>query len=85
MKVLNLYAGLGGNRKLWKNVDVTAVEINPVIAKIYQNFYPDDKVIVGDAFIYAGKNAEENARTLTDIYDIQVMSFKELKEKVKQP
>ena len=26
MKILNLYAGLGGNRKLWKNVDVTAVK-----------------------------------------------------------
>ena len=27
--VLNLYAGIGGNRKLWQNVNVTAVEINP--------------------------------------------------------
>lgn len=30
MKVLNLYAGIGGNRKLWDevtDVDVTAVEI----------------------------------------------------------
>jgi len=25
-KVLNLYAGIGGNRKLWTDVDVTAVE-----------------------------------------------------------
>jgi len=24
IKVLNLYAGIGGNRKLWKNVEVTA-------------------------------------------------------------
>jgi len=30
IKVLNLYAGIGGNRKLWKDVDVTAVEIKPV-------------------------------------------------------
>jgi len=29
LKVLNLYAGIGGNRKLWTNVDVTAVEYNP--------------------------------------------------------
>ena len=49
VKVLNLYAGIGGNRKLWKNVDVTAVEINPATAKIYQDFFPDDKVIVMDA------------------------------------
>ena len=25
VKVLNLYAGVGGNRKLWKNVDVVAI------------------------------------------------------------
>lgn len=47
VKVLNLYAGIGGNRKLWTNVDVTAVELNPDIAKIYQDFFPNDKVIVG--------------------------------------
>jgi DNA (cytosine-5)-methyltransferase 1 len=52
MKVLNLYAGLGGNRKLWTNVDVTAVELNPEIAKIYQDFYPNDTVIVADAHEY---------------------------------
>lgn len=26
MKVLNLFADIGGNRKLWKDVEVTAVE-----------------------------------------------------------
>lgn len=40
MKVLNLYAGIGGNRKLWTDVDVTTVELNPKIAKIYQDFFP---------------------------------------------
>ena len=49
IKVLNLYAGIGGNRKLWENVEVTAVENNPEIAKIYQDFFPEDKVIVADA------------------------------------
>ena len=49
IKVLNLYAGIGGNRKLWDNVEVTAVEIMPKIAKIYQDFFPNDKVVVGDA------------------------------------
>ena len=48
IKVLNLYAGIGGNRKLWENVDVTAVELDPKIAKIYQDFFPDDKVVVTD-------------------------------------
>lgn len=49
LKVLNLYAGIGGNRKLWQNVEVTAVEQNAEIAKIYSDFFPNDKVIVGDA------------------------------------
>lgn len=50
MKILNLYAGIGGNRKLWGNEhEVTAVELDPQIAKIYQDFFPNDKVIVADA------------------------------------
>ncbi len=52
IKVLNLYAGIGGNRKYWDNVDVTAVEIEPKIAAIYQDFFPDDKVIITDAHQY---------------------------------
>ena len=52
MKVLNLYAGIGGNRKNWTNVEVTAIELNPQIAKIYQDFFPNDKVIVADAHQY---------------------------------
>jgi len=49
MKILNLYAGIGGNRKLWENVEVTAVEINPEIAKIYSDFFPQDKMVITDA------------------------------------
>ena len=52
MKVLNLYAGIGGNRKLWTGVEVIAVENNPDIAKIYQDFFPNDKVVVADAHQY---------------------------------
>jgi len=53
IKILNLYAGIGGNRKLWGgDIMVTAVEINPEIAKIYQDFFPNDKVIVADAHQY---------------------------------
>ena len=53
LKILNLYAGIGGNRKLWSgNIEVTAVEIDPKIAKIYQDFFPNDKVIVTDAHQY---------------------------------
>lgn len=49
MKVLNLYCGLGGNRKLWQDVEVTAIEINPSIAKFYSDHFPDDVVIIADA------------------------------------
>ena len=59
MKVLNLYAGIGGNRKLWKDVDVTAVELNPKIAAIYQDFFPQDKVVVGDAHEYLLEHYKE--------------------------
>jgi len=52
MRVLNLYAGIGGNRKLWAGVDVTAVEWDERIAAIYQRLYPDDEVVVGDAHQY---------------------------------
>lgn len=52
LKVLNLYAGIGGNRKLWENVEVTAVEYDPKIAAIYKYFFPNDTVIVGDAHQY---------------------------------
>ncbi|MBE3095378.1 MAG: DNA cytosine methyltransferase [Actinobacteria bacterium] len=59
MKVLNLYAGIGGNRKLWNGVDCTAVEIEPKIAKIYQDFFPNDKVIVADAHQYLLEHFKE--------------------------
>lgn len=60
MKILNLYAGIGGNRKLWADEhQVTAVEIDPDIAKIYQDFFPDDKVIVGDAHEYLQQHYKE--------------------------
>ena len=53
MKILNLYAGIGGNRKLWpESHEITAVENDPDIAKIYQDFFPNDKVIVADAHQY---------------------------------
>jgi len=59
MKVLNLYSGIGGNRKLWKNVEVTAVENNPEIAEIYQDFFPNDKMIITDAHQYLLEHYKE--------------------------
>ncbi|MEM6299069.1 MAG: DNA cytosine methyltransferase [Bacteroidota bacterium] len=55
MKILNLYACLGGNRYKWDqvtDVEVTAVELDPVAAKLYQERFPNDKVVVGDAHEY---------------------------------
>ena len=52
MKILNLYSGLGGNRKKWEGVQVTAVEMEPDIAAVYQAQHPDDTVIIGDAMQY---------------------------------
>ena len=60
MKILNLYAGIGGNRKLWGDEhEVTAVENNPEIAKIYQDFFPNDKVVIEDAHKYLLEHFEE--------------------------
>lgn len=60
MKILNLYAGIGGNRKLWGDEhQVTAVELNPAIAKFYKDHFPDDIVIIGDAHKYLEKHYSE--------------------------
>ena len=57
MKILNLYSGLGGNRRLWGDShDITAVEINPDIAKIYCDFFPKDEMIIDDAHDFLLKN-----------------------------
>lgn len=55
MKILNLYACLGGNRYKWDevtDVEVTAVELDEELAKLYQERFPNDKVIVADAHQY---------------------------------
>ena len=53
MKILNLYACLGGNRYLWgDDHDITAVEWDEELAKLYQERFPNDKVIVADAHQY---------------------------------
>ncbi|MFH7001169.1 DNA cytosine methyltransferase [Flavobacterium plurextorum] len=52
MKVLNLYAGIGGNRKNWTDVSVTAVELDPQLAAVYAENFPEDFVVIGDAHQY---------------------------------
>ena len=53
MKILNLYACLGGNRYKWgDNHDITSVEWDEELAKLYQERFPNDKVVVADAHQY---------------------------------
>jgi len=59
-RVLNCYAGIGGNRKLWNadNMQVTAIEYDANIAAVYKDLYPNDSVIVTDAHEYLLNNYE---------------------------
>jgi DNA (cytosine-5)-methyltransferase 1 len=56
MKILNLYACLGGNRYKWNEVksdiEVTAIELDPEAARLYKERFPNDTVIVADAHQY---------------------------------
>jgi len=63
MKILNLYACLGGNRYKWnevkEDIEVTAVELDPELARMYQERFPNDKVIVADAHEYLLNNFKD--------------------------
>lgn len=61
MRILNLYAGIGGNRKLWPDHHtVTAIEYDQKIADIYQDQNPRDEVIVStDAHQYLLENCQD--------------------------
>ena len=60
MKILNLYACLGGNRYKWgNNHDITAVEWDEELARLYQQRFPKDKVIVADAHQYLLEHYKE--------------------------
>jgi DNA (cytosine-5)-methyltransferase 1 len=53
MKILNLYACLGGNRYKWGDEhEITAVELDTELARLYQERFPNDTVIVADAHQY---------------------------------
>ena len=67
IKILNLYACLGGNRYKWDEVakeanieiEVTAVELDEEAAKLYKERFPNDKVIITDAHQYLLDNFKE--------------------------
>lgn len=53
MKILNLYACLGGNRYKWgDDHEITAVEWDEELANLYQERFPNDMVVVADAHQY---------------------------------
>jgi DNA (cytosine-5)-methyltransferase 1 len=52
MNILNLYSGIGGNRKLWEGHNITSVEYREDIAEVYSRYFPNDTLIVGDAHQY---------------------------------
>lgn len=66
-RILNLYACLGGNRKKWDevakelniNLDITAVELDVELSRMYQEMYPNDRVICTDAHRYLLEHFKE--------------------------
>lgn len=59
IKVLNLYACLGGNRYKWDevaNIEVTAVELDSELCKLYKERFPHDNIICDDAHEFLLKN-----------------------------
>jgi len=92
MKILNLYAGIGGNRKLWGDKhEIIAIEIDPKIAAIYQDLFPNDKVIIADAhqyllehfkefdFIWSSPPCPSHSRTNTFLHAQGVVRFPDMK------
>ena len=81
MNILNLYCGIGGNRKLWGNEhNITSVEFDENIAEAYKYRYPNDNVIIADAkqylldnykkfdFIWISPPCQSHTRIITSVY-----------------
>ncbi len=81
MKILNLYAGIGGNRKLWGDEHkITSVEYDKNIAEAYKDRYPNDTIVIGDAkqylldnyknfdFIWISPPCQSHTRIITSVY-----------------
>ncbi len=90
-KVLNLYACLGGNRYKWTDCEVTAVELDPEAAKLYQERFPQDTVIIADAhqylldhykefdFIWSSPPCPTHSRFQTSMKTIKKMKYPDMK------
>lgn len=74
IRVLNLYCGIGGNRVLWQNCEITAIDIDKKILSVYTQNFSGDNVILSDAmeylqshymnfdFIWASPPCQENSK-----------------------
>lgn len=90
-KVLNLYACLGGNRYKWTDCEVTAVELDEEAARLYQERFPNDIVIVADAhqylldhykefdFIWSSPPCPTHSRFQTSMKTIRKMQYPDMK------
>ena len=95
MKILNLYACLGGNRYKWNEVnndiEVTAIELDPEAARLYKERFPNDTVIVTDAhqylldhykefdFIWSSPPCPSHSRFQTSMKTIRKMEYPDMK------
>jgi len=59
MKILNLYAGIGGNRERWDGHEITSVEYDPEIMGVYRSRFPDDTAVCGDALDFLQNHFRE--------------------------
>jgi DNA (cytosine-5)-methyltransferase 1 len=90
-KVLNLYACLGGNRYKWTDCEVTAVELDEEAARLYQERFPNDIVIIADAhqylldhykefdFIWSSPPCPTHSRFQTSMKTIRKMQYPDMK------
>ena len=66
MKVLNLYSGIGGNRTFWDDCEVTAVEIDPEIVKVYQRIYPNSAKNEAELSMIAATLGKKGGKMITE-------------------
>jgi len=60
MKILNLFAGIGGNRTNWGDEhEITAVDLDEKALEIYHKRFPNDKIVVADAYEYVVEHFNE--------------------------
>ncbi len=92
MKILNLYAGIGGNRKLWGgDHEITAIENNAAIAFTYRQLFPKDNCIIADAhgfllehykeydFIWSSPPCPSHSRSSTSLSGWGIVRFPDMK------